>query len=106
MRGDMYLLTLKCLLYSFACAINLGSSVIITGGDESSFVTSVTEYNEAGWVRDLPPLIQGRDNHGCNFYDNAEGTKVDITINYCPSNNFSDIPRVWWLDWQCLAILH
>ena len=29
-------------------------------------------------MRDLPPLQQGRDSHGCSYYNNAEGTKVGI----------------------------
>ena len=58
-----------------ACAINLGSSVIITGQDAER--TKVTEYNEAGYVRDLPLLQRGRVNHGCSYYNNGDGTKVD-----------------------------
>ena len=65
---------LKHIYCSAACAINLGSSVILTGG--SYTLTTVTEYNEAGWVRDLPDLLQGRYAHGCSYYDNNEGTKV------------------------------
>ena len=37
----------------------------------------VSEYNETGHVRDLPQLIQGRRQHGCSFYSNTDGTKVD-----------------------------
>jgi len=37
----------------------------------------VAEYNEAGHVRDLPSLLQGRYGHGCSSYDN-EGTKTYI----------------------------
>ena len=62
------------------CAINLGTSVLLTGGFSS--VSRVTEYNEAGYVRDLPPLQQGRRTHGCTYYDNEEGTKVDIESHY------------------------
>ena len=57
-----------------ACAINLGSSVILTGGGYTP--TTVSEYNEAGWVRDLPDLLQGRQVHGCSYYNNKEGTRV------------------------------
>ena len=69
-----------------ACAINLGSTVLVTGGEDTKTVTgshtTVSQYNEAGWVRDLPQLQQGRWNHGCSSYNNAEGTKVGIDINY------------------------
>ena len=59
-----------------ACAINLGSSVIITGGDY--YPTTVSQYNEAGWVRDLPSLLQERKDHGCSYYNKDDGTKVSI----------------------------
>ena len=78
-----------------ACAINLGSSVIITGG--VNFTTTVTEYNEDGWVSDLPDLHQGRWDHGCSYYNNDDGTKVNkiwILIKYY--NHISDIPRIRW----------
>ena len=32
-------------------------------------------------MMDLPPLQVGRSWHGCSFYDNDEGTKVDIDID-------------------------
>ena len=57
-----------------ACAINLGSSVVVTGGH--NYPSTVSEYNEAGYVRDLPSLLQERRSHGCSSYDNDEGTKV------------------------------
>ena len=46
----------------------------------------MSEYDEGGWVRDLPPLLQGRYNHGCTYYNNDEGIKViyNININHCP----------------------
>ena len=76
----------KNIQFSLACAINLGSSVIITGS--INFPTNVTEYNEAGWVRDLPGLLQGRYSHGCSYYNDDVGTKVilryvHIYLYYC-----------------------
>ena len=66
-----------------ACAINLGSSVTLTGGSNYPY-TGVSEYNKAGWVRDLPPLQQERWTNGCCYYNNEEETKVTIDINYSP----------------------
>ena len=81
----MCLLSVKYIYCSLACAINLGSSVILTGGPWHSPTTRVTQYNEAGFIKDLPPLQKGRTEHGCTSYDNNEGTKVNIAINYnCP----------------------
>ena len=67
-----------------SCAINLGNSVLISGGAYSEAVSKVSEYNEAGWVRDLPQLLTGRSQHGCSYFVNNKGTKVDIDINYFP----------------------
>ena len=54
----------------------MGSSVIITGGHWSDFMTKVSQYNEAGWVRDLPDLLQERMGHGCSYFYNNEGSMV------------------------------
>ena len=35
-------------------------------------------------MRDLPSLLQGRENHGCSYYNNDDGTKVSISFNYSP----------------------
>merc|ERR1719295_461938 len=48
-----------------ACAINLGSTVIVTGGDDSFYpINRVSEYSETGFTRDLPELQQSRLGHG------------------------------------------
>ena len=54
--------------------------MLITGGQDTR--TTVSQYNETGWQRDLPGLQQGRQFHGCSSYMNAEGTKVGIDINH------------------------
>ena len=49
--------------------------MILTGG--GSFPRNrVSEYSEDGYLRDLPQLLQGRENHGCSYFENEEGTKV------------------------------
>ena len=63
-----------------ACDINLGSSVVITGGYYSP--TRVSEYGEAGFIRSLPDLNQERWGHGCSYYDNEEGTKVKLDTEF------------------------
>ena len=106
--------------WSSACGINLGSSVIITGGRYS--LTKVTEYNEEGFVRYLPSLQQTRYQHGCSYYVN-EGTKVDnnkinklwewFFISEASGRYFLvsfnlDFSRNWWFHWrwQCSDILN
>ena len=44
----------------------------------------MTEYDEDGFVRNLPQLLQQRRLHGCSYYDNANGTKEFIdNILFC-----------------------
>ena len=63
--------------------------MLLTGGYYTATPTTVSQYNEAGWVGDLPDLLQGRAHHGCTYYDNDEGTKVEIDLdNYCPKEIF------------------
>jgi len=66
----------KHIYFSSACAINLGSSVILTGG--LNYFNTVSEYGEAGFIRYLPDLNQGRFNHGCSYYEDEEGRKTYI----------------------------
>ena len=55
--------------------------MILTGGADS--YNRVSEYSESGFTRYLPQLQQGRDSHGCSYFENEEGTKVDIDSNSC-----------------------
>ena len=55
--------------------------MILTGGVYSD--NRVSEYSETGFTRDLPQLLQGRGSHGCSYFENEEGTKVDIDSNSC-----------------------
>ena len=58
--------------------------MILTGG--GSFLepyNKVSEYSESGFTRYLPQLQQGRFDHGCSYFENEEGTKVDIDSNSC-----------------------
>ena len=56
---------LQC-CYSGACAIDLGESVVITGG--VYIEKKVTQYKEDGSFNELPQLITGRYSHGCASY--------------------------------------
>ena len=64
-----------------SCAINLGNSVLILGGAYGDAESRVSEYNEAGWVRDLLQLLHKRVHLGCSYYANDEGTKVVVYLD-------------------------
>ena len=55
--------------------------MILTGG--GYFLNRVSKYSETGFTRDLPQLLQARSRHGCSYFENEEGTKVDIDSNSC-----------------------
>ena len=59
----------------------MGSSALLTGGLYSA--NEVSEYNQNGYQRKLPQLLQGRFYHGCSYFDNEDGTKVDYDSNSC-----------------------
>ena len=56
--------------------------MIVTGGFFYGFSSRVSEYSELGFIRYLPGLLQDRWDHGCSYFENEEGTKVDIESNY------------------------
>ena len=70
----------------------------------------MSQYNEAGWVRDLPDLLQGRYDHGCSFYDNKEGSQVIrilILITVLSLLIYiSDIVGHRGQDWQCSPLFN
>ena len=56
--------------YRLSCAIELEDKVIVTGG--ISAMTTVSVYNDDGWVKDLAPLKSGRYGHSCGHYTSDE----------------------------------
>ena len=76
-----------------SCAINLGNSVLILGGAYGDAESRVSEYNEAGWVRDLPQLLHKRVHLGCSYYANDEGTKVVVDLDIYYSIMSRTVPR-------------
>ena len=56
--------------------------MILTGGVYSDY-TYCSEYNENGKLRDLPQLQQGRYSHSCSYFENEDGSMVDINSNSC-----------------------
>ena len=63
---------------SRACSVNLGETVLLTGGFKSAGRVSL--YSQTGFLSDLPQLEEGRWYHGCTFYHDDQGTKV-LTSN-------------------------
>ena len=62
--------------YRNACAIAdlTSDSVIVTGGYNT--MHNVSRYDLLGWVEDLPPLLNGRTDHGCGAYMKEDGSQV------------------------------
>ena len=64
--------------YRRACSIDLGQSVVITGGYYT--MRTVTQYSENGEAKELQELITGRYNHGCSYYTDSDNNMV-MTIS-------------------------
>ena len=62
--------------YRYACSITLGDHVVITGG--ALTLTTVSRYEESGWVSDMPRLNKGRHGHGCTAFMSG-GEQVRLT---------------------------
>ena len=67
--------------YSYVCAIDLGQSVVITGGEYTMKI--VTQYYEDGSFNELPQLITGRYWHGCSSYVDGNGNIVSKESFQC-----------------------
>ena len=78
--------------YRNACAIPDNNTVVITGGHNTR--TSVSRYNDQGWIEDLPSLITGRYGHACAGYT-SEGNRVRYTemrTAMLKLNSVQDVP--------------
>ena len=70
---------LEYFVFRRACSIadDDSDSVIITGGQQGNGVRStVSRYNQTGWISTLPSLKQGRQGHGCGSYESGENMVV------------------------------
>ena len=77
MKNETFLTDLS--MFSNACAIPDGNSVVVTGGTFSEF--SVTRYSSDGVINDpdLPWLSSGRWSHACAKYLNEQQETVGIS---------------------------
>ena len=65
----------------WACSIEMGDHVIVTGGRSGKYNTDfiraeVSVYNGQGWVEDWPSLDTERQQHGCGHYINSDNNVV------------------------------
>ena len=67
----------RMVYFRYACAIEMGDHVIVTGGDMVDGTDKVVSvYDEGGWLEDWPPLNTGRGSHGCGHYVNSYSKEV------------------------------
>jgi len=58
----------------YACSIVDSGTLLVTGGEYTQ--RTVSRYNTAGFVEDLPALNEGRYYHGCGAYTGDTGEQV------------------------------
>jgi len=78
-----------------ACAINEGTTVIITGGTKTPNI--VSRYGTAGHIVDLPSLNQGRHGHGCGSYTDDSGEQVFLVAggSYISTEMLTSTSSAW-----------
>ena len=88
-----------------ACAIDMGDSVILTGGYYSQ--NKVTEVRIDGSYIELPELNLERYQHGCSSYLDEYGNKVTILIfiETTQHNYLLGLVSCWWVQWW-ISFLH
>jgi len=74
--------------------------VVITGGEET--LTTVSRYEESGWVSDMPSLNQGRKLHGCTAFMSGGQKVLMVTGGTVDGLNFFDSTELLRPDsgWQ------
>ena len=85
---------LKYFVFRRACSIaNVDTrSVIITGGQQGNGVRStVSRYNQTGWITNLPSLKEGRQGHGCGSYESESENMVVSQIANIQTNGTSKV---------------
>ena len=66
-------------IISHACGINIGDSVVITGGQRTR--RNVIQYWMNGSYKELANLNEGRDQHGCSSYIDDYDNKVNTIVS-------------------------
>ena len=61
---------------TYACAIELEKTVILTGGEYT--MNRVSIYSIQGFERNLPNLLTGRRGHGCGQYIDSNNIQVTL----------------------------
>ena len=90
--------------YRAACSIDMGQSVVITGGYNTK--RTVTEYKEDGDHAEMPPLITGRYNHGCSSFMDSDNNMVRIISNIHELLKYLCRCYWWQVDMMAANISH
>ena len=70
------------IIFSFACAIELSGTVVVTGGYDTvltfDFLTTVQVYDTFGPKEQLPDLLTPRAFHACAHYVDSDDRVVSL----------------------------
>ena len=72
------------IIFSFACAIELSGTVVVTGGYDLvitfDFLTTVQVYDNVGPKEQLPDLLTPRAYHACAHYIDSDNRVVSLAL--------------------------
>ena len=72
------------IIFSFACAIELADTVVVTGGYDTvityDFLTTVQVYDTVGPNEQLPDLLTPRAFHACAHYVDSDNRVVSLAL--------------------------
>jgi len=91
-----------------ACLIDIGGSVIVTGGQSSEDV--VEKYNKDTFEKEaLPSLKTGRYTHGCGSYKDNEGNTILVVAGGADANyddvKTTEVLKLGDTEWKAAAEL-
>ena len=69
-------------------------TLLVTGGVYTQ--RTVSRYDTAGFVEDLPALNEGRYDHGCGAYTGDTGEQVIVTTYHRLCYNYYKYYRCSW----------
>ena len=71
------------------CAAKLGETIVMGGGTDTLSIFYTFDWDSQTWTP-MPDIPAGRDNHGCEIIDTANGQELWVVGGYSSGNTYYD----------------